>query len=62
MLELDSSLLAEGGASEAPSSDWDEVNDFCRRFYMPYRVTTSGRLIRPTATLQSTKVARIKVT
>ena len=62
MLQLDSSLIAQGGASDTPSSDWDEVNDFCRRVYMPYRVTTSGRMIRPEATLQSTKVAQIKVT
>ena len=62
MLQLDSSLIAQGGASDTPSSDWDEVNDFCRRVYMPYRVTTSGRMIRPKATLQGTKVAQIKVT
>lgn len=62
MLDFDLPLLAQSGASDAQSNDWDEVNDFCRRVYMPYRLATCGRLIRPKATLQQAEVARIKVT
>ncbi len=59
MLNTDMPLLPGAGGA---SRDWDEVNDFCRRVYMPYRLQTSGRLIRPDATLQRAEVARIKVT
>lgn len=62
MLDVDMPLLATPGARDASSTDWDEVNEFCRRVYMPYRVQTSGRLIRPQATLQRAEVERIKVT
>lgn len=58
----DMPLLAQPETMNDPSSDWDEVNEFCRRVYMPYRVQTSGRLIRPNATLQRAEVSRIKVT
>lgn len=44
------------------SSDWDEVNDFCRRVYMPYRVSTRGRMLRPAAKLQVDEIGQIKVT
>lgn len=62
MLDTDMPLLAVPEAADGTSSDWDEVNEFCRRVYMPYRLRTSGRLIRPAATLQRAEVARIKVT
>lgn len=62
MLRVDLPLLANPGACAPASTDWDEVNEFCRRVYMPYRVRTSGRLIRPNATLQRAEVARVKVT
>ncbi len=62
MLQTDLPLLATPEASAPASSDWDEVNEFCRRVYMPYRLQTAGRLIRPNATLQQAEVARIKVT
>ena len=59
----DSDLELHAAASQsAASNDWDEVNEFCRRVYMPYRVQTTGRLIRPQATLQRAQIARIKVT
>lgn len=32
------------------SKDWDEVQEFCREVYMPYRVTPLGRKPRPDAT------------
>lgn len=46
----------------ALSSDWDEVNDFCRRVYMPYRVSTSERALKPNATLLLDEVGQLKVT
>lgn len=61
MLETDMPLHA-ASARAAASTDWDEVNEFCRRVYMPYRLQTSGRLIKPRATLQRAEVARVKVT
>lgn len=59
---LDTKLPLSAVAQGSASTDWDEVNEFCRKAYMPYRVQTSGRLIRPHATLQRAEVARIKVT
>lgn len=44
------------------SDDWDEVQDFCSRVYMPYRVRPLGRLLKPDATLRRAKVGRIIVT
>ena len=36
------------------SQDWDEVQDFCRRVYMPYRVRPLGRatIVRSKRTYQ----------
>lgn len=62
MSDTDMPLLAMPEAPGRASSDWDEVNEFCRNVYMPYRLQTSGRLIRPSATLQMAEVGRIKVT
>lgn len=62
MLATDLPFHAGTAPPEVPSTDWDEVNEFCRRVYMPYRVQTSGRLLRPRATLQRAEVGRIKVT
>jgi len=62
MYDMDLPLLAAPDTTTGASTDWDEVNEFCRRVYMPYRVSTSGRLIRPQATLQGAEMARIKVT
>lgn len=62
MPDTDMPLLPVAEGSIGTSRDWDEVNAFCRNVYMPYRLQTSGRLIRPSATLQLADVARIKVT
>lgn len=60
---LDPAVLAGADSFARPSSsDWDEVNDFCRRVYMPYRVSTSGRLLKPNATLKLDDIGQIKVT
>ncbi|MCB2116990.1 MAG: AraC family transcriptional regulator [Rhodobacteraceae bacterium] len=44
------------------SADWDEVEDFCRRVYMPYRVRPLERFSRPDATLISARVNRVTLT
>lgn len=61
MLDSDLPLLA-GQPSQRISTDWDEVNEFCRKVYMPYRLQTQGRLSRPSATLQQAELARLRVT
>lgn len=55
-------LIGVEGDTMPSSSDWDEVNDFCRRVYMPYRVSTLGQMLTPKATLQLDEVGQIKVT
>ncbi len=44
------------------SRDWDEVQDFCRRVYMPYRVRPLGHAIDPDATMRQARVGDIIVT
>ena len=44
------------------SEDWDEVQEFCREVYMPYRVTPLGRRLKPDATMRSARVGRITMT
>jgi AraC-like DNA-binding protein len=44
------------------STDWDEVQAFCRDVYMPYTVRPLGKLSRPKATMYSARVGRITVT
>ena len=44
------------------SSDWDEVQDFCRKVYMPYRVRPILTFSKPDATLISSKIGRITLT
>lgn len=52
--------IAQPGRTE--TDDWDEVQDFCRKVYMPYRVRPVGRLIKPDATMRQAQVGRITVT
>lgn len=44
------------------SDDWDEVQEFCRTVYMPYRVTPGGKLLKPDATMYAAQVGRITMT
>lgn len=44
------------------SKDWDEVQEFCREVYMPYRVTPLGRRLKPNATMRSARVGRVTMT
>ena len=44
------------------SRDWDEVQEFCRAAYMPYRLRPLERGATPDATMLSAKVGRVLVT
>lgn len=44
------------------SKDWDEVQEFCRQVYMPYRVTPLGRRLKPDATMRSARIGRVTMT
>lgn len=44
------------------SEDWDEVQDFCRRVYMPYRVRPTVPRRPPAATLRMARLGRITLT
>ncbi|MCF8482586.1 MAG: AraC family transcriptional regulator [Rhodospirillum sp.] len=44
------------------STDWDEIQEFCKAVYMPYRVRPLERLSRPDATMLSAKAGRVTMT
>ncbi|WP_417267468.1 helix-turn-helix transcriptional regulator [Celeribacter baekdonensis] len=44
------------------SQDWDEVQDFCRTVYMPYRVQPRERLSKPNATMISAQTGQTTLT
>lgn len=44
------------------SKDWDEVQEFCKTVYMPYRVRPLERFSRPDATMISAKAGRVTMT
>ncbi|MGH1356246.1 MAG: AraC family transcriptional regulator [Thalassovita sp.] len=44
------------------STDWDEVQEFCRSVYMPYRVQPLDRLSRPDATMISARAGQVTMT
>lgn len=48
-------------AERTHSRDWDEVQDFCRRVYMPYKVQPLGKALLPDATMRKATVGRITV-
>ena len=56
-------LSADNGVNGATrSADWDEVNEFCERVYMPYRVRPLRRASRPDARMHLLKHGRIRST
>lgn len=65
---LDRALVAdaEGRPISQPgktaSRDWDEVQDFCSRVYMPYRVRPLGHNLAPDAVMRQARVGGIIVT
>nr|WP_108263328.1 hypothetical protein [Mangrovicoccus ximenensis] len=63
MLEDALLLDASGGTARhrgrTRSSDWDEVEEFCRTVYMPYRVRPLERGARPDATMIPVRAGRI---
>ncbi|WP_424929427.1 AraC family transcriptional regulator [Amaricoccus tamworthensis] len=44
------------------SDDWDEVQEFCRQVYMPYRVRPLERLSKPNATMISADAGQVTMT
>lgn len=52
--------IRQGGRTR--SRDWDEVQEFCRQVYMPYRVRPLGRSLRPDALMRRAEVGRVTVT
>lgn len=65
---LETALVRDGlgqlSAQDHPvhSADWDEVEDFCRRVYMPYRVRPLERHSRPDATMIAAQTGRVTMT
>ena len=59
---LEEALLRGGGDGRTRSRDWDEIQEFCRTVYMPYRVRPSERFSLPDATMLSAKAGRVTVT
>lgn len=65
---LEEALLKDGSGAmikhrgRTHSTDWDEVQEFCRSVYMPYRVQPLERLSRPDATMISAKAGRVTMT
>ena len=62
---LEDALLTGPGGRPSPfdararSSNWDEVQAFCREVYMPYRVRPVLRLSRPDATMISARAGDV---
>lgn len=52
--------IAQSG--KTASRDWDEVQDFCSRVYMPYRVRPLGHNLDPDAVMRQARVGGIIVT
>lgn len=44
------------------SRDWDEVQAFCRKVYMPYRVRPAAPRLLPAATMRMAQVGRVTLT
>lgn len=68
MLALDQALLLDAGGRpitkhcRTTSNDWDEVQDFANRFYMPYDCTPLGKNLRPKSIMYAAQINRIVVT
>lgn len=65
---LEQALLVDASGApiryDAPthSTDWDEVQEFCKSVYMPYRVRPLERFSRPDATMISAMAGRVTMT
>ena len=68
MLALDNALLLDAYGRpitkhcKTSSNDWEEVQDFANRFYMPYEVTPIGKNLQPNSIMYATNINRIVVT
>ncbi|MFZ0098681.1 MAG: helix-turn-helix transcriptional regulator [Gemmobacter sp.] len=61
-LLVDASGASIRRAGRTRSTDWEEIQEFCTKVYMPYRVRPLERWSRPDATMISAKVGRITMT
>ncbi|MTH34293.1 helix-turn-helix domain-containing protein [Paracoccus limosus] len=65
---LDRALLTDGQgrpirqSGPTSSRDWDEVQAFCRKVYMPYRVRPGAPRLLPAATMRMAQIGRITLT
>lgn len=65
---LENALLTDAGGrpirqvGPTSSDDWDEVQEFCRKVYMPYRVRPGAPKLRPDATMHMAQIGRITLT
>ncbi|WP_116598859.1 AraC family transcriptional regulator [Primorskyibacter marinus] len=57
LLDLDGKPIQREGLTR--STDWDEIQEFCRTTYMPYRVRPLERQSRPDSTMLSAKAGRV---
>jgi AraC-like DNA-binding protein len=68
MLALDRALLLDACGRpitkhcKTSSNDWEEVQDFANRFYMPYTCTPIGKKLRPRSVMYAANINRIVVT
>lgn len=68
MLALDRALLLDAQGRpitkhcKTNSDDWEEVQDFANRFYMPYLCKPIGKNLRPNSIMYATNINRIVVT
>jgi AraC-like DNA-binding protein len=68
MLALDRALLLDAQGRpitkhcKTNSNDWEEVQDFANRFYMPYVCTPTGKNLRPKSIMYATNINRIVAT
>lgn len=57
VLGADGSPIQHGGGTQ--STDWDEIQEFCKTTYMPYRVRPLDRFSQPNSTMLSSKAGRV---
>lgn len=68
MLALDQALLLDARGRPitkhctTSSNDWEEVQDFANRFYMPYDCRPLGKNLRPKSIMYAANIHRIVVT
>lgn len=59
ILSMDGKPIRHDGLTH--SRDWDEVAEFCKTTYMPYRVRPTGTCSQPNSTMVSSTAGRVTV-